>query len=139
MLVAVLSTEMQALVITVASMFGGAVTWLATRLYDLWDKKRRNRLEDEDRRRKADIEDDDRTIGHLEKLIDRGEKLRVEMREDYRKLEAEFRVTERTAERAVAWIVHLESLLTAHKVPHPKWKDVLDAGSQEHPPLETPE
>lgn len=139
MLFSTLSTETQALLTIICTMVGGAVTWVVTRLYDWNKEKRKERLEDEDRKRKIETEDDNRTIEHLEKLIERGEKLRVEMRQDYRILEQEFRKTERIAERAVAWIVHLESLLTEHKIPHPKWKTILDAGSTEHPPLSTSE
>lgn len=135
MLLSVLSTETQALLTIICTMFGGAVTWVVTRLYDWHKEKRKEKIEDEERKRKTDIEDDNRTIEHLEKLIERGEKLRVEMRQDYRILEQEFRKTEKTAERAVAWIIHLESLLTEHKIPHPKWKAILDAGSTEHSPL----
>jgi hypothetical protein len=135
-LFATLSTEAQALLITICTLFGGGVTWVVTRLWDWKKENRQNLLEDSARKRKEDIEDDNRTIQHLETLIDRGEKLRVEMREDYRKLEAEFRQTERLAERAVAWIVHLEQLLQSNKIPHPKWKDYLEAGSQEHRPIQ---
>lgn len=130
-----LAAETQALLTIVCTMSGGAITWVVTRVWDWRAARRKEALEDEERRRRVNIEDDDRTIERLEKLLEREEKLRIEMREDYRKLEQEFRVTERTAERAVAWIVHLESLLASAKIPHPKWKDVLNAGSTEHKPL----
>lgn len=128
MLFAELSEGGQVGVLAVATLCGGAVTWVASQWWS-WRAARR----------KEQLEDETRELVKLENLVKRLDTERVELREDVRKLESEMdalqadlRAAIVKAERMSVWIRYLETKLDEAKVPYHKLELPPDAAG---PPL----
>jgi hypothetical protein len=117
-----------AALVVIAGLVGGGVAWLWKSLSDARAQ-----------RRKEGQEDEETALSRMEKLLKRGDEERVLLREDCRKAEQHFeeeigdlraklRTAELTAERAVAWIQHLEAALDRAKLPYRHWEDVVGNG-----------
>jgi hypothetical protein len=123
-----------AALVLVSSIVGGGVAWVTKMLLDLRTQ-----------RRKESKEDEDTAVGRLEKLLDRVDKERVELREEVRKLEEhaqrlieELHETRVEAVRANDWIRYQESLLDAHGVTYRKWEPPaadVPPGERPDPPV----
>lgn len=146
-----------AVAIPLASAAGYAIKWIVDQLIKVWTAKRQADTEDATIRRTQEVEDETRTIGHLEALIKRQDVERVSDREDYRKAEHEWRertirlelqvaqlieVVRRQESRLASAIAHIRILeaMTGNKNV-PKWQDPDPGmvrpheGSGHHTPL----
>ena len=107
----------QAVLLVVATLLGGAASWLV----GVW---RTSRAE----RRKNDLEDDARETLRLESLLSRIDKERVELREDARKLDQQMMVMEGEMRKLViragimeGWLRYYEAILDQSKIQYQKF------------------
>lgn len=116
---------------TLLVMFGGAVVWLTTYLA----QRRKDR-------RKDAREDEDNAIARLQALLDRVDKDRLESKAEAEKLARELRAMQIEllrvnvkAERAIAWIRHLEAALSNNDIAYRPWTEEPTGDSATHAPL----